>query len=263
MDEFLLRALLAGLGVAVVAGPLGCFVVWRRMAYFGDTLAHSALLGVGLGLALDVGATAGIVIACGGLALVLAAMHRPRRFTADTVLGILSHSALAIGLVGLAFMTDLRLDLMAYLFGDILAVGWPDLWWIWVGGGGVLLGLIVLWRPLLHMTVNEELAAVEGEPVTLARLGLMLLLALVVAVAMKIVGALLITALLIIPAAIARAFARTPESMAVLAALAGALAVFAGLGGSFAYDTPSGPSIVVAAAGLFVLSLAAKAVRRG
>ncbi len=262
MDEFLLRALLAGLGVAIVAGPLGCFVVWRRMAYFGDTLAHSALLGVGLGLALDVGATAGIVIACGAIAAVLAAMHRPRRFTADTVLGILSHSALAIGLVGLAFMTDLRLDLMAYLFGDILAVGPDDLWWIWGGGGGVLLGLVPLWRPLLHMTVNEELAAVEGEPVMLARLGLMLLLALVVAVAMKIVGALLITALLIIPAATARAFARTPETMAVLAALAGALAVFAGLGGSFAYDTPSGPSIVVAAAALFVLSLAAKAVRR-
>lgn len=261
MDDLLLRALAAGLGVAVVAGPLGCFVVWRRMAYFGDTLAHGALLGVAIGLAFDLGATVGIVIACGTLAALLAALHQQRRFGTDTVLGILSHSALAIGLVALAFLTTVRVDLLAYLFGDILAVGWTDLAWIY-GGGTLALGLLaVLWRPLLHMTVNEELAAVEGEPVAAVRFGFMMLMALVVAVAMKIVGVLLITAMLIIPAASARRFAATPEAMAALAAAFGAAAVMAGLAGSFRFDTPAGPSIVAAAAALFAAALAVPARR--
>ncbi len=263
IDDFLFRALLAGVGVAVVAGPLGCFVVWRRMAYFGDTLAHGALLGIALGLALDIGTTAGIVVACGGLALLLGTTHKPGHFGADTVLGIMSHSALAFGLVALAFLSDLRVDLMAYLFGDILAVAPLDLAWIWGGGGLVLAVLAVLWRPLLHMTVNEELAAVEGEPVAPVRLTFLMLMALVVAVAMKIVGVLLITAMLIIPAATARRFSTTPERMALLAAVAGIAAVALGLGGSFTFDTPSGPSIVAAAAVLFVAaSLTAAALRR-
>lgn len=262
MDEFLIRALVAGLGVAVVAGPLGCFVVWRRMAYFGDTLAHGALLGIGLGLATELGATAGIVVVCALLALLLAALHDQRLFGADTMLGILSHSALAVGLVALAFLTDVRVDLMAYLFGDILAVDLTDIAWIYGGGAAALALLLVMWRPLLHMTVNEELAQVEGEPVARVRLGFMLLMALVVAVAMKVVGVLLITAMLIIPAATARRFAATPEAMAALAAIFGAVAVAAGLGGSFAFDIPSGPSVVVAAAGLFVLAQAAGSMRR-
>lgn len=261
MDDFLLRALAAGIGVAVVAGPLGCFVVWRRMAYFGDTLAHGALLGVALGLATELGATAGIIVVCGVLAAVLS-LHQQRRFGSDTMLGILSHSALAAGLVALAFLTSVRVDLMTYLFGDILAVGWWDLVWIF-GGGAMVLGMLaLLWRPLLHMTISEELAAVEGEPVARVRLGFMLLMAVVVAVAMKIVGVLLITAMLIIPAATARRFAATPEAMAVLASLFGAAAVAGGLAGSFVLDSPSGPSIVVAAAILFLTVLAIPAGRR-
>lgn len=254
MDDFLLRAVLAGLGVAVVAGPLGCFVVWRRMAYFGDTLSHAALLGLAVGLLLEVGPTVGILIASGGVALLLALLQRQGRVGADTLLGILSHSALSIGLVTLAFISGVRIDLMGYLFGDILAVQPADLLWIWGGGALALAGLARLWRPLLHMTVSEELAAVEGEPVAMARLGFLLLIALVVAVAMKIVGVLLITALLIIPAATARRFAATPEAMALLAAVAGCVAVGLGLWGSFHFDTPSGPSIVVAAALLFALA---------
>lgn len=254
MDEFLLRALLAGLGVALVAGPLGAFVVWRRMAYFGDTLAHSALLGVALAYLLSIDLNLGVLIACVAVALVLLALQRQQRLASDTLLGILAHTALSLGLVTLAFLETLRVDLMGFLFGDILAVGWRDVALIWAGGLVVLGALALLWRPLLAITVHEELAQVEGVPVVRVRLALTLLLAVVVALAMKVVGILLITSLLIIPAAAARRFSRTPEAMAVLAALAGGLAVTGGLAGSLRFDTPAGPSVVVAAALLFALT---------
>jgi len=254
MDEFLLRALLAGLGVALVAGPLGAFVVWRRMAYFGDTLAHSALLGVALAYLLSINLGLGVLIACVAVALILLALQRQQRLASDTLLGILAHTALSLGLVTLAFLETLRVDLMGFLFGDILAVGWRDVALIWAGGLVVLGALALLWRPLLAITVHEELAQVEGVPVVRVRLALTLLLAVVVALAMKVVGILLITSLLIIPAAAARRFSRTPEAMAALAALAGCLAVTGGLAGSLRFDTPAGPSVVVAAALLFALT---------
>ncbi|MDD3448651.1 MAG: zinc ABC transporter permease subunit ZnuB [Gammaproteobacteria bacterium] len=254
MDEFLLRALLAGLGVALVAGPLGAFVVWRRMAYFGDTLAHSALLGVALAYLLSIDLNLGVLITCVAVALILLALQRQQRLASDTLLGILAHTALSLGLVTLAFLETLRVDLMGFLFGDILAVGWRDVALIWAGGLVVLGALALLWRPLLAITVHEELAQVEGVPVVRVRLALTLLLAVVVALAMKVVGILLITSLLIIPAAAARRFSRTPEAMAALAALAGCLAVAGGLAGSLRLDTPAGPSVVVAAALLFALT---------
>jgi zinc transport system permease protein len=256
MDEFLARALAGGLGLAMVAGPFGCFVVWRRMAYFGDTLAHAALLGVVLGAFLDVDFTLGIAALSLAVAVGLAQMQRQRQLASDTVLGIVSHGALATGLVALALMQDARVNLMGWLLGDILAIGWTDVMVLW-GGGAVLLAVLAgQWRALVAMIVDEDLAAVEGHKVARARLVLMLLVALVVAAAMKVVGILLVTALLVIPAATARKFARTPEQMAVLASLCGALAVIAGLAGSWRFDTPSGPSVVVAAVGLFVLAQA-------
>ena len=256
MDDFLLRALLAGLGVAVVAGPLGAFVVWRRMAYFGDTLAHSALLGVALGFLLGVEPTGAVIAVCLTLALLLVALQQQRGLATDTLLGIMSHGGLSLGLVAISFLDTVRVDLMVYLFGDILAVTRTDLAWIWSGGAVALLGLALLWRPLLAMTVHEELARVEGVPTGLVRLGFMVLVALVIATAMKIVGVLLITALLILPAAAARRLARSPEAMAVGAAIAGSVAVASGLAASLRWDTPAGPSIVLAAAVLFALSAA-------
>ena len=257
MDDFLLRALVAGIGVALVAGPLGCFVVWRRMAYFGDTLSHSALLGVALGLLLGVDLTFSVMVLCVALALLLVALQRQRRIAGDTLLGIMAHSTLSLGLVAIAFLETVRVDLMGYLFGDILAVQPIDLAWIWGGGALALAATVALWRPLLAITVHEELAEVDGVNVARTRLLFMVLVALVVAVAMKVVGILLITSLLILPAAAARRFARTPEAMAALAALAGALAVALGLGASLRWDLPTGPAIVLAAGALFALSLAA------
>ncbi|MBI5162805.1 MAG: metal ABC transporter permease [Magnetospirillum sp.] len=254
MDELLVRALAAGGGLALVAGPFGCFVVWRRMAYFGDALAHGALLGLVAATAFGIEPSLGVVVVAVGAALGLARLERQRRLGTDTLLGIFAHGALAIGLVALSLMETVRIDLMGWLFGDVLAVRWLDVATIWLGGAGMLAALAALWPTLVAMTVDEDLARVEGRPVAAARLGLMLLVALVVAVAMKIVGILLVTALLVIPAAAARPFARTPEQMAAGAMAAGVVAVAAGMAASWRLDTPTGPSIVVAAVALFAFS---------
>lgn len=253
MFELLLRALLGGLGVAAVAGPLGAFVVWRRMAYFGDTLAHSALLGVALGLLFDVNLNLAVIALCVILAVTLVTLQKKHFIATDTLLGILAHSSLSLGLVAVSFLDNIRLDLMSYLFGDLLAITQADLYWIYAGGALVLLLLVYFWRPLLAMTVNEELAKVEGYPIERIRLLLMLLVALVIAVAMKIVGVLLITSLMIIPAATARKLSRSPAQMAVMGSVIGCLSVCGGMAASYQWDTPAGPSVVVTAALLFLL----------
>jgi zinc transport system permease protein len=261
LDNFLVYALLGGIGLALVAGPLGCFVVWRRMAYFGDSLAHSALLGVALGFLLSIDLTFGIAGTCIVFALAIVGLQEQRRIATDTLLGILSHTALSIGLVALSLMGSMRVDLLGYLFGDILAVTPQDLVTIYVGGALALVVLAAVWRDLLAATVHEELARAEGVAVFRARLAFTLLLAVVVAISMKVMGILLITSMLIIPAAAARRFARTPEGMAVLASAVGVLAVALGLTASLRWDTPSGPSVVVAAFSLFLLSLGLAALR--
>ena len=253
MDDFLVRALAAGIGVALVAAPLGVFVVWRRMAYFGDTLAHSALLGVALGFLLGVSLNIAVVSISLLIALLLLALQNRKQLATDTLLGILAHSALSVGLVVLAFQEEVRVDLLGYLFGDILAVTMSDLLWVWGGGAAVLLLLAIIWQRLLAITVHEELAQVEGVPVMQIRLVFMLMIAMVIAVSMKIVGVLLITSMMIIPAATARRFSKTPEQMALFAALVGVVAVILGLAASWFGDTPAGPSIVVSAALLFLV----------
>jgi zinc transport system permease protein len=256
MEDFMIRALAGGLGVAVVSGPFGVFVVWRRLAYFGDTLAHSALLGVALGFLLQVNLTLAVFAVCQLVALLLFALQRQKGLASDTVLGILAHTALSLGLVAVVFLQGMRIDLMAYLFGDILAVTAGDLGWIFGGGSLALAALALIWRPLLALTVHEDLARVEGIAADRIQWLFTALLALVVAILMKIVGLILVTSLLIIPAAAARRLARSPESMALWASLIGSAAVGAGLALSLYGDTPAGPSIVLAAAAIFLLTLA-------
>ena len=257
MTDFLFNALLAGLGVALVAGPLGCFVVWRRMAYFGDTLAHSALLGVSLGVLLGINISITVAAVPLLMALGLVLLEQRGILSLDTLLGILSHSALATGLVLISLLPDVRVDLMSLFFGDLLSVTVDDLWIIYVVAASVLVLLLLLWKPLINITVHAELASVEGVNVSVVRTALMLITALVIAIAMKIVGVLLITALLIIPAATARRISSTPEQMAVMASLVAMLTVVMGLAMSWYSDAPAGPSVVVCAALLFLLSLAA------
>ncbi len=255
LDDFFVRALVAGVGVALVAGPLGCFIVWRRMAYLGDTMAHSALLGVVLAFLLDLHIMLGVFTVAGLGALALIVLQRRVSLPTDALLGILAHSMLALGLVLIAFMAWLRIDLLSYLFGDILAVNRLDIGLIY-GGGLVVVAILALnWRALLAATVSEELAAAEALKPERSQLVLMLLMAAVIAIAMKIVGILLITALLIIPAASARRYAGGPEQMALIAAGIGACAVVVGLLGSLRFDTPAGPSVVVGALAIFLFGL--------
>ncbi|MEF3193198.1 MAG: metal ABC transporter permease, partial [Halothiobacillaceae bacterium] len=253
LPDFLGYALLGGIGVALLSGPLGCFVVWRRMAYFGETLAHSSFLGVGLGLLLHLHPMIGVAAVGAVIAILLARRDPADGLAEDTLLGLLAHASLALGLVVLAFMEDVRVDLFAYLFGDILALRPEELVWIGLADVCGLALLAWLWRGLLSLTVHEELAAVEGRRVKLLRLGFMLVLVMFVALAMKLVGILLTVSMLIIPAAAARRLARTPLQMAVGASFIGALSVILGLTASLYYDTPAGPSMVVVAAALFLL----------
>jgi zinc transport system permease protein len=255
-ELFFLRALVAGLAIASVAGPVGCFIVWRRMAYFGETLAHSGLLGVGLGLVLGVSLTLGAAAAAIAVAVLLVLFRRQRQLATDTVLGILSHVSLALGLIVVGLVTGASSDHMDLLFGDILTVTTRDIAIVGLGAAAVLAVLGWLWRDLIAMSVHEELAMAEGVNVRRVEFGFILLIALMTAIAMKVVGLLLITALLIIPAAAARRLSSTPERMAVMAAILACLSVIAGLVFSALAGTMSGPSVVLAAGALFVLTLA-------
>ncbi|TKZ21978.1 hypothetical protein FAP39_01910 [Shimia litoralis] len=261
LDDFLIRATLAGIGVALAAAPLGCFVVWRRMAYFGDATSHAAILGVALSLALSTSVFAGALAVALAMALTVSTLS-DRGFAMDTLLGVLAHSALAFGLVAVSFLNGVRLDLNAYLFGDILAVSRSDLAVIW--GGAVLVVILTLWRwsALLTSTLNPDLAYASGIDPKREQLVLTVGLAVVVAVAIKVIGALLIVALLIIPAASARSLARTPETMAAFAAVLGAISALLGLRVSFQYDTPAGPTIVCVAAIIFLASTIAGQLKK-
>jgi len=255
IDDFLLRALAAGIGAALAAGPLGCFVVWRRLAYFGDTMAHSALLGIALGFLLGIAPVIGIAAVTLAVAGLMLTLERRTEVPADTLLGILSHGALALGLVAIGLMSWLRVDLMGVLFGDVLAVSVQDIVLIYIAAAIVLTVLWRIWEPLLTQTVSSDLARAEGLGGQRASLLFTLLLALVIAVSIKVVGVLLITSLLILPAAAARRWARSPEAMAAGAVLIGIVAVVAGLGSSVELDTPAGPSIVLVAFLIFLLGL--------
>ncbi len=255
MIELLLPGWLGGILLALAAGPLGSFVVWRRMSYFGDTLAHASLLGVAFGLLLNVNPFYAVIAVTLLLSVGLVWLeHRPH-LAIDTLLGIMAHSALSLGLVVVSLMANVRVDLMAYLFGDLLSVTPTDLITIAVGVALVLAILGWQWRALLSITISPEMAQVDGVNIQRTKLLLMLVTALTIGVAMKFVGALIITSLLIIPAATARRFSRSPEQMALIAVAIGALAVTGGLAFSASYDTPAGPSVVLCAAAMFVLSM--------
>ena len=253
MIEILLPALLIGLLLAAVAGPLGSFVVWGRMAYFGDTLAHSALLGIALGILFKLNLSVGVILVTSSIALALTVLQGQRFIANDTLLGIMAHGTLALGLVLVSLMSHVRVDLLGLLFGDLLATSFTDVGWASVLATLIGIALYFIWTPMLNIAVNQELAQAEGTRVGLVRLLFMLLLASIVAIGMKVVGALLITAMLIIPAAAARKLSHTPEQMALFASLAGMASVVGGLGLSWWLNTPAGPSIVLCCTLAFAL----------
>lgn len=262
MADFIIRALIAGLFVAALAGPLGSFVVWRRMSYFGDTLAHSALLGIALAIIVDIQLQLAIITSCLIFAVILLALQKNKSLSTDTLLGILAHSTLAFGLLILSFSDQVQINLNAYLFGDLLTIGNTDLVWIIVCTSIIAVVLFYFWNQFLTLTVHEELAKVEGVNVEWLHCLLVILIAMLIAVAMKIIGVLLITSLLIIPPAAARRLAHNPEQMALGASVIGCVSVVCGLLMSYYWDTPAGPSIVASACVFFLLLFLSPGRRR-
>ena len=255
LDDFFIRALVAGLGVAIVTGPLGCFVIWRRLSYFGDTLAHSALLGVTLAYSMQFNIAFSVFIISSLIALILIQLQKKTNLPGDALLGLLAHSSLAVGLVVIGFLTFIRFDIMGLLFGDILAVNEMDLLIIWIGGALILLILKFIWKPLFASTVNHELAEAEGMNPDKVNAIFTVLLAAIIAISIKIVGLLLITGMLIMPAAMARNVSNNPSQMVKLSIIGGLLSVLFGLFSSLQINTPSGPSIITAALVLFCFTL--------
>jgi len=254
-DDFFIRALVAGLGVAFVTGPLGCFVVWRRLSYFGDTLAHSALLGVTIAFSLELNIALSVFIISSLIALILIQLQKKTNLPGDALLGLLAHSSLAVGLVVIGFLTFIRFDIMGLLFGDILAVTINDLYIIWIGGALILITLKIIWKSLFASTVNYELAEAEGLNPDRAKAVFTVLMAAIIAISIKMVGLLLITGMLIIPAAMARNISTSPQGMVIYSIVGGLLSVIIGLFSSLEFNTPSGPSIIAASLLLFILSL--------
>lgn len=253
LDSFIVRAALAGVGIALAAGPVGCFVVWRRMAYFSDATAHASILGVALAVAIEAPIFGGALAMALLMALTVTALG-DRGAAADTVLGVTAHSALAIGLVAISLLPNVRVDLMAYLFGDILAVTRGDVLLIWVGAICAAALLAWRWSRLLLVTMGEDIARASGVDPRREGLVLTVALAIIVACGIKVVGALLVGALLLIPAATVRPFCRSPERMALAATAMGGICAVLGVAASLHFDTPAGPSIVCVAAAAFCLS---------
>tara|TARA_B100001121_G_scaffold85497_1_gene75661 strand:+ start:608 stop:1411 length:804 start_codon:yes stop_codon:yes gene_type:complete len=254
-DDFFIRALFAGIGVALVTGPLGCFVVWRRLSYFGDTLSHSALLGVTIAYTFQFNLAFSVFIISALIALILIQLQKKTNLPGDALLGLLAHSSLAVGLVVIGFLSFIRFDIMGLLFGDILAVTVDDLLIIWVGGAIILIVLKLIWKSLFASTVNYELAEAEGLNPDRAKAIFTILMAAVIAISIKMVGLLLITGMLIIPAAMARNVSTSPIQMVFYSIIGGLLSVILGLYSSLEFNTSSGPSIIAASLFLFILSL--------
>ena len=254
-DDFFIRALFAGIGIAIITGPIGCFVVWRRLAYYGDTLAHSGLLGVTLGFVLSINMSFSVFVISAIVAFLLLFLQKRTKLTGDALLGLLAHSSLAIGLVIISVLTSIRIDLMGLLFGDILSVSTNDIVLIWVGGALILMILFFIWKALFAATVNYEIAKAEGMNPEISNYIFTILIAGVIAISIKMIGVLLITGLLIIPPAMSRNFSVRPKEMVIFSILGGVVSVILGLFGSLEFNTPSGPTIVVVSMLLFILSL--------
>lgn len=258
IDPFILNAWLAGIGIALMSAPVGCFIAWQRLVYFGDTVAHASFLGVAISLLLGASPLAGIIAIALVAALLVSSLHDDFLLPSDTLLGIIAHASLALGLVILARSPMLSVDINGLLFGDILAVGESDL--ITIYATAAIAGAIIFarWKALMRFVLHPDIAQVEGVNTKKTRLLLMTLIALIVGISIKLVGILLITSLLILPAAAARLFARSPSQMIMGAALVSMAAVTLGLFGALQYDTPAGASIILAAALILILSPVAR-----
>ncbi|QCI20454.1 zinc ABC transporter permease subunit ZnuB [Buchnera aphidicola (Brachycaudus cardui)] len=256
MFELIFPGWLAGIILSLTTGPLGSFIVWRRMSAFGDTLSHSSLLALSISFALDVNSFYIIFLLVSVLAIILAYLEELLPFSLETILSIMSHSSLSLGIVFISLLSSnyQQIDISNYLFGDLLAVTESDLLIIIISSIIILSFLIYRWNSILLATISEELAQIDGINIFYVRLTIMLMTALTIAVSIKFVGALLITSLLIIPPATAQHFSGSPEKMVIIAIIASVISVTGGMLLSIFYNTPASPSIVLCSSFLCLFS---------
>lgn len=262
--------LIAPLVLAVIAGPVGCLIVWRRMAYFGDAIAHSALLGVAVGLFIGFAPNIGVALISAFFAVLLVYLQHRRKLSIDTLLGILAHGALALGLLlvfwsavetghGVHNEAEHKIDphqlLETYLLGSLENISMHQNITLIIGA--IVIGIILklIWEPLILMTLNMDLAKAEGVPTLRLQYIMMGIMTSLVVMGMQITGVLFITSLLIIPAAAARQISTTPEKMIIWAIIFAFSGVSIGYLASKLADLPPGPAIISTLTTIFIISL--------
>jgi zinc transport system permease protein len=250
-DSFLINAIIGGLIIASISGLLGSFVLWKNMAYFGDALSHTALLGITIGILFHLNLTIAVTLVAIIFAIIFS--QNATRYSNDTMLGVISYSALSIAIIINSYK-KIKMDLISYLFGDILAINHQDLIYLIICTVIISIWIYRNWSELVMLSICEEYLHASGGNVRKIKLGFALILALFIATSFKIVGILLITAMLIIPAASALAISRSPAQMVRTAMLIGSLSCVLGITGAFYFDTPTGPSIVVSSLTFFMLT---------
>ena len=256
LDDFLVRSVIAGLIMVVIAAPMGCLMVWQRLAFLSDTLGHAAVMGVGLGLLLEVTPVFGVLAVA---LLIVFSLNRVNSFNSalsETTLAIISHTGLAGGIILVGLLPAQSVNLEAILFGDLLATTSADLTRLLITTVVLLLLLLHHWRSFVAVSVSREIAQAEGIEVRKVQFLMYIMIALLVAVMMKVMGVLLIAAMLVIPTTSARLFSRSPEQMVAVSALYGLGALVGGISSSFQFDWQTGPAIVVSATMLLLVTLA-------
>lgn len=252
--HFIGQGVIALLVLSFLTAPMGCFLIWRRMSFFGATLAHSALLGAVIGLLLGVGVFVGVMGFTALLACLLTWWLQNQRLANDTVLAMIAHLTLAIGVVAISLMDNLRIDLMAYLFGDVLSISRPVFYQIVAVCIVSAIALRVFWRGFVNLAVQPDIAQVEGYRTTVLSFCFVLFLSITISVGMVTVGALLIVSMLIIPAATARLIANQLKTMVFAAWIFTVISIISGMVAAYYVDLPAGPMVVIASGGLFVLA---------
>ena len=262
LDDFLLRALFAGLIMVVIAAPMGCLMVWQRLAFLSDTLGHAAVMGVGLGLMLQIEPLYGVLAVALVIVFSLSRVSHFNNALSETTLAIISHTGLAGGIILVGLLPAPTVNLEAILFGDLLATTRGDLLNRLLTTIVLLVWLLRYWRAFVAVSVSREIAQAEGIEVRRVQALMYVMIALLVAVMMKVLGVLLIAALLVIPTSSARLFSRSPEQMVLISGLYGLAALGGGLTGSFQFDWQTGPAIVISATLLLLLTLAYTRLRK-
>ena len=262
--------LIAPLVLAVIAGPVGCLIVWRRMAYFGDAIAHSALLGVAVGLFIGFAPNIGVALISAFFAVLLVYLQHRRKLSIDTLLGILAHGALALGLLlvfwsavetghGVHNEAEHKIDphqlLETYLLGSLENISMYQNISLIIGASVIGVILKLIWEPLILMTLNMDLARAEGVPTLRLQYIMMGIMTSLVVMGMQITGVLFISSLLIIPAAAARQISTTPEKMIIWAIIFAFSGVSIGYLASKLADLPPGPAIISTITTIFIISL--------